>query len=82
MFHVCDVSRHVPDPASEYWYVTAARPEPPGSSAVAASAIARRRFVPGFAIETAGGVLSIRMPVTGTPSVSLPATSTATVRKS
>ena len=82
MFHVPEAERQVSVPAGEYSYPSVVTPEPPPSSAFPESGTVRRRFAPGLPSVTVGGVLSTRIPVTGTPSPSLPATSSATVRKS
>ena len=54
---------------------------PGGSSTTELRLTAPRRFAPGSFSEAVGGVLSIRRGSTGAPSVTLPATSVATVRK-
>ena len=66
-------------------YMTTETPEatggPGGSSTTELRLTAPRRFAPGSFSEAVGGVLSIRRGPTGAPSVTLPATSVATVRK-
>ena len=66
-------------------YMTADTPEatggPGGSSTTELRLTAPRRFAPGSFSEAVGAVLSIRRGPTAAPSVTLPATSVATVRK-